>query len=42
MKMEHTLRAPAAGIVRLKVREGEQVGADAVLAVIDDAEEPQK
>ena len=42
MKMEHTLRAPAAGIVRLKVREGEQVGADAVLAVIDDVEEPQK
>ncbi|ANI93060.1 acetyl-CoA carboxylase biotin carboxylase subunit [Dietzia timorensis] len=42
MKMEHTLRAPAAGVVSLKVAAGEQVGADAVLAVIDNEDETQK
>ena len=42
MKMEHTLRAQATGKVRLKVARGEQVGADAVLAVIDNEEEPHK
>lgn len=39
MKMEHTLRAPTGGIVSLQVAEGEQVGADAVLAVIEDTKE---
>ena len=42
MKMEHTLRAPAAGVVSLKVAAGEQVGADPILAVIDNEDETQK
>ncbi|WP_333619740.1 ATP-binding protein [Dietzia sp.] len=39
MKMEHTLRAPAGGIVQLRVAAGEQVGADAALAVIEEPED---
>jgi acetyl-CoA/propionyl-CoA carboxylase biotin carboxyl carrier protein len=37
MKMEHTVTAPADGVVaELPVRAGQQVGMDAVLAVVRD------
>ena len=39
MKMEHSVKAPESGVVRqLLVSEGEQVEADAVLAVVSSEE----
>ena len=36
MKMEHVIRAPAAGVVaEVRVAVGDQVGSGAVLAVVD-------